>query len=404
MAIDKIILREVFDSRGNKTIEAEIHSGKESAIAAAASGASVGIHEVPAFPEGGTSAAISEFEKIKGQLIGAKVDHREVDSLIKEIDPTREKLGGNTSTAISLATAKLQAKLEGKEFFELFSEKFTLPFPIGNVIGGGVHAGKNSPEIQEFLAIPVGAKTFKEAALANSRVHKLALQKIRGINPGFTRGRDDEGAWAPAISNEQALEILSSSCKEATKEFGFEVRPSIDAAASEFYNKETGEYVYKDKSLSLEKQIRYIEDITNEYDLYFVEDPLQEDDFEGFSEVTKRMGDKHLIVGDDLITTNIERLEKATKINAVNAIIIKPNQIGSLSETEKVINRAKQKNIIPVISHRSGETTDASIAHLAVGFSIPIIKTGIVGGGRTAKLNELIRIEEKVGPRMSKLK
>lgn len=405
MAIKNIILREIFDSRGNPTIEAEVSSDENTARAAAPSGASVGKHEVPAFPRGGPGSAIKLFNSdYRKKFIGLEANYHEVDFALKAEDPTREKLGGNLSIALSLAVAKLHALDSEIDFYELFAQKFTLPYPLGNVIGGGVHAGEGSPEIQEFLCIAVGAKSFKNAALANSLVHKIAGEKL-GQRAEFTRGRNDEGGWAPAIGNSEALETLSASCAKASNELGFEVRPALDMAASEFYDSEQKKYIYKGDEKTSDEQVDFVAALVNEYNLYYVEDPLEENDFEGFAKLNAKIGKKCLVVGDDLITTNEKRLREAISKKAVNSLIVKPNQIGSLMDTEKVINLAKQKKITPVISHRSGETTDSSIAHLAVGFSIPIIKTGILGGERLAKINELLRIEEKEKrARISKLK
>jgi len=403
MTINSIILREVFDSRGAWTIEAEVSSGKTTKSAIAPSGASIGKHEVPAFPVGGTSSAIKEFNtKLKEKLIGAEVDYHKIDAIIQEYDPERKKLGGNISTALSLTIAKLQAALAGKEFYGIFGSSNTLPFPLGNVIGGGVHGGKGSPMLQEFLSIPVGAKSFKDAALANSMVHKKVEEELNK-NPNFTRGRDDEGAWAPEVSNQGALELLSSACDRVSDIVGFEVRFGLDVAASEFWDAKQEKYVFRNNTSSREEHISFMQGLVDKYNIYYLEDPLEEDDFNGFAELNKSLGSKCLVVGDDLIVTNLERLETSIKKESCNSLIVKPNQVGSLSETEKVINRAVESSYTPVISHRSGESCDSSIAHIAVGFSIPIIKTGIVGGERTAKLNELIRIEEKSKIKIAKL-
>jgi enolase len=396
MVIKTIRLREILDSRGNPTIEAEVSSQQFTTRAAAPSGASVGKHEVPAFPDKGTAAAIQSFQTgIEASLIGHNASYREIDRIIKDMDTTRQMIGGNTSIAVSLAVGKLQAREQGLRFYELFTQaEITLPHPLGNVIGGGVHAGKGSPEIQEFLSIPVAAPTFKKAALANSRVHKIVGQELIKKYPEFTRGRDDEGAWAPAISNEEALAMLSGACQQASDEFGFEIRPALDLAASEFWDAESQTYSYKTGPKKTEDQIAYVEELIDKYNLFYVEDPLHEDDFEGFARIKNDMGARCLIVGDDLITTNPERLQTSIENGSANSLIIKPNQIGSLSETEDVVKMAKANNYKPTLSHRSGETEDTSIAHLAVGFNAPIIKTGIIGGERLAKLNELIRIEE----------
>ena len=405
MAIEKIILREIIDSRGNKTIEAEVHAGDFTAIAAAPSGASVGSHEVPAFPKGGTEEAISVFKtNFRDKLVGMEANYHDFDRTLRDLDPNRSHLGGNTSIALSFAVAKLHAAFSEIDLYELFSSEYTLPYPLGNIIGGGLHAGAGSPELQEFLCIPVGARSFKEAALANARVHHIVGKTLSKMNKNFTRGRGDEGAWAPAITNQKALEVLSEACNKASGEIEFKIRPAMDLAASELWHPKTGKYVYKNSTKTQEEQIEFVAGLVDTYGIYYLEDALQEDDFSGFAELNKRVGSKCLVVGDDLTVTNPERLQTAIDTKSCNSLIIKPNQIGSLIETEDVIELAKKNKIVPVVSHRSGETTDSTIAHLAVGHSIPIIKTGAVGGERLAKINELIRLEEKTMARMAHLK
>ncbi len=405
MAIKKIILRDILDSRGNKTIEAEIYSEKFRAVAAAPSGASVGKYEAEAFPKKGVYGAIKAFkENLERKIIGARVSYSEIDSIIKNFDSNREILGGNLSTAISLAVAKLQALEEGKELYELFGKKFLLPVPLGNIIGGGVHSGKGSPELQEFLILPVGARDIKEAALVNSHVHRTAGKIIDKKMPNFTRGRNDEGAWAPPATIEEAVEILNEAVFEVSNQLKVKIKIGVDLAASEFYNSVEKKYNYKTMSLNPEDQVNFVVELFDRYNFFYIEDPLQEEDFDGFAAVNNQIGKKCLIVGDDLTVTNPSRLETAIQRKSINSLIVKPNQIGSLTETESVINIAKRNNVLPVVSHRSGETADSSIAHIAVGFNCPIIKTGAVGGERVAKLNELIRIEEKTRANIAKIK
>lgn len=402
--IKKILLREILDSRGNLTVEAEVQSAKVKAVAAAPSGASVGKYEVKAFPKGGPAEAVNIFrEKLAKKILGHEINYEKVDKIIKEFDPTHEMLGGNLSVAVSLAVAKLQAFEKGVEFYELLGPKFSLPLPLGNIIGGGVHSGKGSPELQEFLILPVGAKTFKEAVIANSQVHKAAARIIDEKMPNFTRGRNDEGAWAPPATIEEAIEILNQAIDEVNSQLKIKIRTGIDLAASEFYDAKSQKYNYRNMSLSPEDQVHFVVEMFDRFGLYYFEDPLQEEDFESFAAVKKQIGKKCLVVGDDLTVTNLQRLSTAIEKDSINSIIIKPNQVGSLSETENVIKLAKRNNVLPIVSHRSGETTDTSIAHIAVGHMCPIIKTGAVGGERIAKLNELIRIEEKTKAKIAKL-
>jgi enolase len=409
MIVKSLVARKIFDSRGNLTLEAEVAVKGDDKVcvgkAAAPSGASKGKHEVMAFPEGGVDVSVKVIEKIIApKLVGASVDkQKKIDSLLHDLDRTSNfsKIGGNAAVAISMAVAKAVAAAEGVSLYKhLGGERAVhLPYPLGNVIGGGAHAGKQAPDIQEFQAIPVGASSFVDAASANSQVHKKARATIEIKDKTFTGGKGDEGAWAPNLNNIQALDILAEACKQVSDEIGFEVRPSIDVAASSLYDERKKEYIYKREGKSRDEgeQIDFIIELIKDYKLFYVEDPLHEEDFDGFAELTRKVGKKCLICGDDLFVTNVERIQKGIKAGAANAVLIKPNQIGTLSDTLEAIELAKRHHYVPVISHRSGETPDKTIAHLAVAWECPIIKTGVVGGERIAKLNELIRIEEELG-------
>ncbi len=276
----------------------------------------------------------------------------------------------------------------------MFAEE--MPYPLGNVIGGGKHA-EGSTSIQEFLIIPVGAKNFFEAQLTNTRVHKKLKEIFK--ERGIFAAKGDEGAWACQISDEDAFEILSEAIGRVEDEYGVKVRMGIDIAASELWDGKY--YVYKDKKLTTEEQISYVAELVDRYDLLFVEDPLHEEDFEGFAELTKQV--KAIVCGDDLLVTNVKRIKKAIELNSVNSVLIKPNQIGTLSDTVDAVKLTKDNGWKVVFSHRSGETEDETLAHLAVAFNATLIKTGVVGGERIAKLNELIRIEEMTNARMTKI-
>jgi enolase len=411
MVVKSLVARKIFDSRGNPTIEVEVVAKGDSKVctgkAAAPSGASKGKHEVMAFPEGGVDVSIKVIEKIvTPKLIGTSVDkQKKIDSLLHDLDgtPNFSKIGGNAAVAISMAIAKAMAAAEGLPLYKHLGGKRAvyLPYPLGNVIGGGAHAGKQAPDIQEFQAIPVGAGSFVDAAFANSQVHKKARALIEAKDGTFTGGKGDEGAWAPNLDNLQALDILAEACAQVTDELGFKVRPSLDVAASSLYDGRKKEYIYRREGKSRDEgeQIDFIIGLIEDYKLFYVEDPLHEEDFDGFAELTRRVGKKCLICGDDIFVTNVLRIQKGIKVGAANAVLIKPNQIGTLSDTLDAIELAKRNHYVPVISHRSGETPDKTIAHLAVGWGCPIIKTGVVGGERIAKLNELIRIEEELGKR-----
>jgi enolase len=277
--------------------------------------------------------------------------------------------------------------------------------PLGNVVGGGEHAA-DATHIQEFLAAPVGAPSIQEAVFANAAVHEEVGELL--ADRGVAAAKGDEGAWAPAIEDAAAFELVAAACETVEDEFGFEVGFGLDIAATELWDGTA--YQYGDESRSPAEQVEYVAGLVDEYDLVYVEDPLEEDDFAGFADLTDRVGsearstshasgkgpraDRTLVCGDDLFVTNVERLQQGIEQDAGNSILIKPNQIGTLSAAVDAIELATRNGLTPVVSHRSGETEDATIAHLAVATGAPFIKTGTVGGERTAKLNELIRIAE----------
>ena len=410
--IEDVRLRKIIDSRGNPTVEADILTWNGFGRAAAPSGASTGVNEVASFPEGGVDQVIAEVEDlISSEIIGMEAeDLREIDTVLKEIDGTDNfsTIGGNTAVAVSMATAKAAASSYNLPLYKFLGGimPVSIPFPLGNMINGGAHAGTNAPDIQEFLVIPVGASNIMEAMETNINVHRRIKEKIQATDSTFTGGKGDEGGWAPNLTNEQALEIQTSSCEEITDETGVEVRPGLDVASSEFRNESQQKYIYEREGTSRtgEEQIDYIADLVHTYKFFYVEDPIQENDFEAFAELTAKSGKDCLICGDDLFVTNPEILAKGIEAKAANSLIIKPNQIGTLTDTYNSIQLAKANKYVPVVSHRSGETTDETIAHIAVAFNAPIIKTGAAGGERIAKLNELVRIEEELpNPKMADL-
>jgi len=404
--IEDVTARKLFNSRGQETIEVDIVTVDGFGRAAAPAGASKGKAEVVSYPEGGVDEAIKKVEElIVPELIGMDAEEQnEIDALLHEIDETENfsNVGGNTVFAISLATAEAAATSYGTSLFQHLSGYLAneLPYPLGNVLGGGKHALGKTTDIQEYLVIPIKAPSFAEAAKANILVHQKIGALLRKKDKTFTGGRGDEGAWAPNIKNEEALKIVVKACEEVSAELGIECRAGLDVAASSFWSPKEKVYVYsmegtkRDSGEQLEFMLRLIED----YNLAYVEDPFHEDDFESFAELTKKVGDC-LICGDDLFVTNPERLNQGIKICAGNSIIIKTNQVGTLTDAWETTRLAKRARYVPVMSHRSGETTDTHIAHLAVAFSCPVIKTGVLHGERVAKINELIRIEETLGNR-----
>ncbi|MCK9151350.1 phosphopyruvate hydratase [Methanobacterium alcaliphilum] len=410
--IEDVRVRKILDSRGNPTLEVDVITWNGFGRAAAPSGASTGSREVVAFPEGGVNKIIGDVEDIiSSELIGMDAeDLQDIDMVLKEIDGTENlaSIGGNTTVAVSMAVAKAAASSYNMPLYKFLGGNMQteIPYPLGNMINGGAHAGKHAPDIQEFLIVPVGAKNITEAVFANSNVHKKLKELIQSKDTTFTGGKGDEGGWAPNISNYDALEIQAQACEEVGDEMGISIRPCLDMAASEMWDASQKKYIYTQENIARDtgEQIEFVKEIIETYDMLYVEDPLDEADFAGFADLTSKVGDKCLICGDDLFVTNKQILQEGIDIKAGNSIIIKPNQIGTLTDTYETVKLAKENQYVPVVSHRSGETTDETIAHLAVAFSAPLIKTGALGGERIAKLNELIRIEEEVSnPKMAQL-
>ena len=404
--IEDIRARKVFDSRGSEAIEVEVFTASGYGRAIAPMGASRGRGEAVPYPPGGVDEAVEKVSKLVApELVGLDAaDQRLVDKVLHEVDGTPDfrRIGGNTAYATSMAIAVAAASSLGIPLFKHLGGSLAcaLPFPLGNVIGGGKHVRGRGPDVQEMLVLPLGASDVLEALQANFLVHKRAGELLMEADPSFTGGRGDEGAWAPRLRTEQALEVLYRACKDISDELGFDIKPGLDVAASTFWREEEGVYAYEREGVKRDKgeQIDFILSLIERYDLVYVEDPLAEDDFEGFAELTRKASELGcLICGDDLTVTNKERLEKAVELGACNAVIIKPNQIGTITDAAETIELASARGVVPVASHRSGESTDPYLAHLAVGLGCPIIKTGVLGGERIAKLNELLRIAEDLG-------
>jgi enolase len=411
--IEDVAARKIINSRGDPTIEVDVITIDGFGSASAPSGASTGKAEATPFPDGGVEEAIRKVEDlITPEIIGLYADEQEeIDMLLRELDGTKnfQNIGGNTAYAVSLAVADAAASSYNLPLYQYLGGSLAsdLPYPLGNVLGGGKHASGKATDIQEFLVLPVGAPSFLAAVEANALVHEKLKSLLRNVDPTFTGGKGDEGGWAPNVSNVQALEAVSDTCKAVSEELGFECRPGLDIAASSLWEPKKKSYVYArdDLSRGAGEQIDYVLELIEKYKLVYVEDPVHEDDFEGFKELTRKSRGC-LICGDDLFVTSAKRLSKGIKMGAGNSIIIKMNQVGTLTETWDATRLAQENGYVPVVSHRSGETAATHIAHLAVAFKAPMIKTGVVGGERIAKLNELIRIEEILGDkaRMAKPK
>ncbi len=396
-SIERVAIRKVLDSRGNATVEVDLFAPMRSRVGAP-SGASTGAHEAQALPKGGVDESIRIFTKeVASRLKGRDVaDQEGLDRMLRDIDgtPNFARIGGNLAVAISLANAKAAAMAAGQPLFRFLGGKAAkkLPFPFGNVIGGGRHA-VGGTTIQEYLVVSQGPSAAGNV-FANARVHRLLKDALSKKFPGEPLGRGDEGAWVAKLGDEEALALVADACRTVQREVGFPVRPAMDLAASEFFR--DGKYRYKDRALAPGDQIDFLVRLAKEHGVYAYEDPLDEEDFEGFAQLTKEIGKKVVVIGDDIFCTNAERFRQGIAAAAANAILIKPNQIGTLTETRATVETARKAGYATVVSHRSGETTDDTIAHLAVAFGSLGIKTGTVGGERTAKLNELIRIEEEI--------
>ncbi len=390
-------IRKIIDSRGNATVEVDIFvDEKFMGRAAAPAGASKGAFEVKDYPKEGIDFGIKQFKSVAiPKIVGSDpLDQKGFDRLLHEIDGSEDFaiMGGNIAIATSLAVAKAAAKSEGMELYRMMLKKgkAKMPYPVGNIIGGGKHA-INGTTMQEFLSVAFG-KTYSDSAFANIVVHKRTGELLKKRFVEYPIGLGDEKAWVAALGDMEAVQMLSDAISFASEKTGITMGPAIDLAASSFFS--DGMYEYKGRKLTTPEQIDFISGIVEKFSVRILEDPLDENDFEGFAELTKRVGKRTIIVGDDLFVTNKKRLMQGIRMGAANGVLIKPNQIGTLSDMIETVEMAKKNNYQTVISHRSGETEDSTIAHLAVGLGIGYIKTGTIGGERTAKHNELIRIEE----------
>ncbi len=402
----------VFDSRGNPTIEVGVTTAGGFGRATAPSGLSRGRWEVEQYPPGGIDQALKTVESIlASKLIGLSADDQEtVDKLLHEIDGTSNfgKIGGNTAYAVSVATALAAASSRRTPLFEHLSNspRVELPLPLGNVIGGGRHAQAAKTDIQEFLILPIGARTFYEGADANAKVHsEIATLLQAGGKPSV--GKGDEGAWIANLTTEEAFDIVAAACENISALVGMEIRVGADMAASTLWNEKENLYMYnKDcQKLTEERQFEFVRHLIDKYDLVYLEDPFHEESFESFAELTRKVNDT-LICGDDLFVTSSARFEKGKRMKAGNAIVIKPNQVGTITDASKTAKNARLSGYATVTSHRSGDTVAPELAHLAIAFQSPMIKTGVVGGERVAKINELVRIEKDLGEkaRLAKIK
>ncbi len=417
--ISRIIGREILDSRGNPTVEADVYL--DSGVmgrACAPSGASTGSREALELRDGDkarymgkgvTKAVAAVNEKIAPALLGMDpVAQGDIDKAMIDLDGTenKENLGANAILAVSLAVAKAAATEKGVALYEHIADlngtsgQYSMPVPMMNIINGGEHAD-NNVDIQEFMVQPVGAKSFKEALRMGAEIfHNLKkVLSAKGLNTAV----GDEGGFAPNLSsNAEALAVIVEAVEKAGYTMNEDVTLALDCAASEFYKE--GKYVLsgEDKSFDSEAFGDYLAELCEQYPIVSIEDGLDESDWDGWASLTKKIGDKVQLVGDDLFVTNTKILKRGTENGIGNSILIKFNQIGSLTETLEAIKMAKDAGFTAVISHRSGETEDATIADLAVGTAAGQIKTGsLCRSDRVAKYNQLLRIEEALAGKVA---
>ena len=419
MDISSVHAREILDSRGNPTVEVDVTAKGVIGRAAVPSGASTGEHEALELRDGetgrylgkGVRKAVANVNgEVAAALIGKSLDQRAIDTLLIALDgtPTKSRLGANAMLGVSRAVARCAAAAMGKPLYQLFAElsgrhsntePLLLPVPMMNILNGGAHAD-SSVDFQEFMVMPVGMPTFAEALRAGTEV----FHALRGIlkKGGHSTGVGDEGGFAPNLrSNREAVEVVLEAVNKAGLRAGEDVFVALDVASSELWD--NGKYVFKksgEPTRTADEMVQMYTEWVNQYPIISIEDGVAEGDWEGWKKLTHALGDRVQLVGDDLFVTNPEILRKGIAEGLANALLVKLNQIGTVSETLDAIAIAEQAGYASVISHRSGETEDSTIADLAVGTSVGQIKTGSASrSDRVAKYNQLLRLEEELGAR-----
>ena len=406
--INSVSAREILDSRGNPTVEVEVRlEDKSVGRAAVPSGASTGAFEAAELRDGGArylgkgveTAVKNVLLKIAPAVIGMRADdQRLLDEKMIALDGTKNKssLGANAILGVSLATARAAAISSNQSLFKYLGggSAKTLPVPMMNILNGGAHADTNV-DIQEFMIAPIGAQSFKESLRWGAEIYHSLKSVLK--KKGLATSIGDEGGFAPNLeSNRAALELILVAIENAGFKAGTQIALAMDVAATEFF--EDGKYKFEGKLFTSEQMISYYSELVSAYPLVSIEDPLDEDDWSGWAKLTAELGEKIQIVGDDLFVTNIERLTKGIESKTANALLVKVNQIGSLTETIDAVNLAHKNNYKSMMSHRSGETEDTTIADLAVALNCGQIKTGAPARSeRVAKYNQLLRIEEELG-------
>lgn len=405
--IQTVTAREILDSRGNPTIEVEVRlDNKSIGRAAVPSGASTGAFEASELRDGGTrylgkgveSAVRNVIEKIAPIVKGMPAeDQRALDEKMIALDGTKNKsnLGANSILGVSLATARAASVSANQSLFKFLggTNAITLPVPMMNILNGGAHADTNV-DIQEFMIAPIGAQNFKESLRWGAEIYHSLKSVLK--KKGLATSIGDEGGFAPNLeSNRAALDLILVAIEGAGFKVGKEIALAMDVAATEFFT--SGKYKFEGKLLTSDQMISYYAELVSTYPLVSIEDPLDENDWSGWAKLTSELGDKIQIVGDDLFVTNPERLARGIESNTANALLVKVNQIGTLTETIDAVNLAHKNNYKSMMSHRSGETEDTTIADLAVALNCGQIKTGAPARSeRVAKYNQLLRIEEEL--------
>jgi enolase len=410
--ITEVYAREILDSRGNPTIEVEVCLDDGNAgRAAVPSGASTGIHEAVELRDGnkkrfGGKGVLKAVENVNDiiadAIIGLDASRQtEIDELMCRLDGTKNKakLGANAILGVSLAVAKAAANSAGLPLYQYIggTNAHELPVPMMNILNGGQHAD-NNVDIQEFMVMPVGAKSFSEGLRMNVEIYHSLKDVLK--KKGYNTGLGDEGGFAPNLkSNAEALDVILEAVKAAGYKAGKDVFLAIDVAASEFYKNGKYHMEAEGAAKSSAQMVAYLEGLAKKYPIISIEDGLAEDDWKGWAALTAKLGDKIQLVGDDIFVTNVERLEKGIKDGVANSILIKLNQIGTLTETLRAIEMAKKAGYTAVVSHRSGETEDTTMADVVVAVNAGQIKSGAPARtDRVAKYNQLLRIEEDLGP------
>jgi len=399
--ISSIEGRILYNSRGSKTIEIDVKSeGKFLGRVCAPSGASVGKYEAISFPNGKPEESLRILQENSQKFIGLESsDLKGIHDTLKSLDNSTNysKIGGGLAFAVTIASMESASKASDQPLFKTLSQEssFKFPFPIGNILGGGVHAGPGTPDIQEILICATGSKTIEDAIETNLAVHKELRCVLEKEDPNFTNGRGDEGGWAPKLENQKALEVSAKACENLGFTLGKEVSLGVDFASSTQWNEGKQKYVYDRAGFenSTGEQIDFAANIIEKYKLIYAEDAVHEEAFEDMAELTAKFPNM-LITGDDLIVTSKEILTKAIDSKSCNAAILKVNQAGSLYDALEFASVANQNNIKLITSHRSGESTDSQISHIGIATKSKMLKVGVVGGERVAKLNELLRLSE----------